>query len=583
MFDKVFDNLFVPERIRFCRDMYGCEEEEDWKEALEWYDFFKELDDRQDDPKKTGRDERPEEFTETKLASVCVAGNVQSFRFLKACFHDDPEVVRMALHTALHHYDDEDYRMVLGMATPSALDANLDLVKQVVQRAGTTRFPVLSKLVGYQEVLDYAACNVWTCITKDTPKSLLTREVTLNLVGADGNALQKLSHFAHDREVVLRAASNTCCALAFCAEAFRNDPSIVRAALLSRKGLGALHYATPSALSANRDLFHQAVQDLPSSFLLFKHDQDYDDLVLLGLDLQPSLVEHVERPSLVVAIKAVSKDFKVLAKLPDFQSCEEVVLLGARQSGTCMAYLPDSDKVFAACLLAEHDACRVLEFATKGVVKRQSLLLSNLLAQHLELLQQLDVADLPDLMVVMCAHDTAFFKLVPESHLQLDFVMQVIARDPRVFRFARTFRAHPKVARLAVSLWGRNLKHSEFVDRDLVLRAVKQDGTALEFAKLFMDREVVLQAVEQNGTALRLAPFFQNDIEVCRTAYKQNVQAYNFMASKVQPNFEAPTYTPYKPFEVTVQANAVYLTAEERNTLCVANQALAYLDALHVV
>jgi hypothetical protein len=579
MFDKVFDNLFVPERTKFCRDTYGCEEE-DWEEALEWYDLFKKSDNRQDDPKETGRDQRPEEFTETKLAGVCVVNNVQSFRYLKECFQNDPEVVRMALHAALHQYDDDDYRMVLGWATPSALDANLDLVKQVVHCARTTSFPVLSKLAGYQEVLDYAACNVWTCITKDTPKSLLTREVALKLVGADGNALQKFLHFADDYEVVLRAASNTCCALAFCAEALRNDASIVRAALLSRKGLGALHYATPSALSANRDLFRQAVQDLPSSFLLFKDDKDYDDLLRLAVDLQPSLVEHVERPSLDVVIKAVSKDFKVLAKLPTFQSCEEVVLLGARQSGTCMAYLPDSDKVFAACLLAKQDACKVLEFATKGVVKRQSLLLSNLLAQHLELLQQLDVADLPDLMVVMCAHDTAFFKLVPESHLQLDFVMQVIAREPRVFRFARTFRAHPEVARLAVSLWGRNLKHTLFVDRDLVLQAVKQDGTALEFAKLFMDREVVLQAVEQNGTALRFAPSFQNDIQVCRTAYKQNVQAYNFMASKVQPNFEAPTY---KPFKVTVQSNAVYLTAEERNTVCVANQALAYLDALHVV
>ena len=576
MFDKVFDNLFVPERIQFCRDTYGCEAE-DWKEALEWYDFFQDFDDRQDDQKNVGRDERQEEFTETKLASVCVAGNVQSFRYLKECFHNDPEVVRMALHAALHHYDDEDYDMVLDWATPSALDANLDLVKQVVRRAGTS-FPVLSKLAGYQEVSDYAACNVWTCITNDTPKTLLTREVALKLVGADGNALQKFLHFADDYEVVLRAASNTCCALAFCAEALRNDPRIVRAALLSRKDLGALHYATPSALSANRDLFHQAVQDLPSSFLLFKDDKDYDDLLCLALDLQPSLVEHVERPSLDVAIKAVSKDFKVLAKLPNFQSCEEVVLLGARQSGTCMAYLPDNDKVFAACLLAEQDACKVLEFATKGVVKRQSLLLSNLLAQHLVLLQQLDVADLPDLMVVMCAHDTAFFKLVPESHLQLDFVMQVIARDPRVFRFARTFRAHPKVARLAVSLCGRNLKHTLFVDRDLVLQAVKQDGTALEFAKVFMDREVVLQAVEQNGTALRFAHFFQNDIQVCRAAYKQNVQAYNFMASKVQRNFEAPTY---KPFKVTMQSNAVYLTAEERTHFCV--QGLDYLQALHAV
>ena len=81
MFDKVFDNLFVPERTKFCRDTYGCEEE-DWEEALEWYDLFKKSDNRQDDPKETGRDQRPEEFTETKLAGVCVVNNVQSFRYL---------------------------------------------------------------------------------------------------------------------------------------------------------------------------------------------------------------------------------------------------------------------------------------------------------------------------------------------------------------------------------------------------------------------------------------------------------------------------------------------------------------------
>merc|ERR1719422_964154 len=54
-------------------------------------------------------------------------------------------------------------------------------------------------------------------------------------------------------------------------------------------------------------------------------------------------------------------------------------------------------------------------------------------------------------------------------------------------------------------------------DREVVLAAVVQDGTALEFAdkKFLEDREVVLQAVASNGMVLKhLGQELRNDPEV---------------------------------------------------------------------
>ena len=51
------------------------------------------------------------------------------------------------------------------------------------------------------------------------------------------------------------------------------------------------------------------------------------------------------------------------------------------------------------------------------------------------------------------------------------------------------------------------MKINKNSSREIVLRAVKQDGLALEYAsyELKADRKVVLAAVKQNGDALKYA------------------------------------------------------------------------------
>ena len=267
-----------------------------------------------------------------------------------------------------------------------------------------------------------------------------------------------------------------------------------------------------------------------------------------------------------------------------------------------MKFMPDNDQVFKACLLAEQDAHKALEFATKGVVKRNQLLLESLLTQRLELLQQLDVADLPDLMLVMSIKDARFFKLVPESHISLDVVVDMVSKHPRLFKYARSFRANKQVARLAVAKYGRNLKYTLCVDREVVLSAVKQNGTALQFAGPFVqdkqvvteavnkhgmalqfaesytqDKDVVLTAVMQHGMALQFAPTFKTDLDVCRKAYNSNKYAYDFIDSSLQHFFETPP-----EFKATLSCSSFYLSIDERNTLDVIARAETYLDELHL-
>jgi hypothetical protein len=632
-----FDDVFEPEWLSFCKNRY-C----DFHECLKWYSDLggvvkhhqdiqdiDEIEEVQDETSQEDTDQEEEDadrgakscrdkgvaqedeskfdFTPSELAAIAVSGDVAQFRYLKECFRDDALVVCFGLTKAMCAYDDDDLRDVLRYATSSALDANKELVKQVACLLKDFAFPNMLGMKAYQEVYQHVMTHVWECITPQVDKALLTKEVALGLTSKDGRALQKLPHFDNDFDVVLQASKNTCQALQFCSKELRDNASIVRAGMLSNKGLDWLKLASPSALVINRDLFVQVVRHEPLTCLLFKHDQDYQMLVDLGISLAPNLIHSLskEDQSIERVLACAAKDYLVLFQggLEAFCNNEQIVLAGARQNGACMKFLPDNDQVFKSCLLAEQDAHKALEFATKGVVKRNQLLLEGLLSQHLELLQQLDVADLADLMCVMSIKDPRFFKLVPESHMNLGFVVNMVSKNPRVFKYARGFRDNQQVARLAIAKYGLNLKHTLFVDRDVVLSAVKQNGMALQFAgTLIQDKQVVTIAVNQNGTALQFAgsytqdkdvvltavmqhgmalqfaPTFKTDLDVCQRAYNSNKYAYDFIDSSLQHLFETPRRF---ECEVTLSACSFFLTSEERNKLEVDARAKQYLDNLH--
>ena len=78
-------------------------------------------------------------------------------------------------------------------------------------------------------------------------------------------------------------------------------------------------------------------------------------------------------------------------------------------------------------------------------------------------------------------------------------------------------------------------------DRDVVLRAVAQNGTGLEYAvaKLKGDREVVLAAVTKHGNALRFAATeAQGDREIVLAAVTKHGTALVYAAAELQGDRE---------------------------------------------
>lgn len=74
-------------------------------------------------------------------------------------------------------------------------------------------------------------------------------------------------------------------------------------------------------------------------------------------------------------------------------------------------------------------------------------------------------------------------------------------------------------------------------DRDIALKAVENDGRALQFVhnKLKKDKGLVLAAVRQDGYALKFADHcFAEDREVVQAAIEQNGLALSFASSELQ-------------------------------------------------
>nr|WP_261787243.1 DUF4116 domain-containing protein [Fusobacterium necrophorum] len=73
-------------------------------------------------------------------------------------------------------------------------------------------------------------------------------------------------------------------------------------------------------------------------------------------------------------------------------------------------------------------------------------------------------------------------------------------------------------------------------DKDVVLVAISNDGSALEFAaeRLRNDEDVVLVAMKTNGFGLEFAKKFQNNKDIVREAAKQTHAALKFASDELK-------------------------------------------------
>ena len=124
-----------------------------------------------------------------------------------------------------------------------------------------------------------------------------------------------------------------------------------------------------------------------------------------------------------------------------------------------------------------------------------------------------------------------------------EVVLRAVGQDGRALKFAPQLQADREVVLRAVGQDGRALQFASDAlksDIGVFFQAVRQDGRALEFASpaLQADKDVVLRAVGQDGYALKFAPALQADREVVLRAVGQYGCALEFASDALQADRE---------------------------------------------
>jgi len=126
-----------------------------------------------------------------------------------------------------------------------------------------------------------------------------------------------------------------------------------------------------------------------------------------------------------------------------------------------------------------------------------------------------------------------------------DIVLEAVRQDGSALRFAgENLRADREVVIEAVRKHGMALQFAAVElrgDRDIVIQAVQQEGWALGCAaiELCSDYEVMLEAVRQNGRALGCAdPALRADRDIVLAAVRQNGRALGCADAALRADFE---------------------------------------------
>ena len=138
--------------------------------------------------------------------------------------------------------------------------------------------------------------------------------------------------------------------------------------------------------------------------------------------------------------------------------------------------------------------------------------------------------------------------VVPQQLEYMPYPVQeiIVKEDPLQFRYASDrIKNYKEVVLAAVKQDGSALQYVGYDmksyyrienDREVTLAAVTQDGSALQYASHYMkdEKEVVLAAVRQDGSALQYAGCnMRNNEEVVRAAVAENIWALTFADFRV--------------------------------------------------
>ncbi len=359
------------------------------------------------------------------------------------------------------------------------------------------------------------------------------REKILEAVCRYGKAIEYVSEkMCADKEIVLAAVRQDGRELAYASNELKTDKEIVLAAV-GQNG-NALYYASVD-MKADKEVVLAAVRQNAEALKYASEDFRADKEVVLA---------------------AVEQNGYVLRYASDeLRADKEVVLAAVKQNGKALQYADEkmrADKEIVLAAVESHGTA--LGYASEELRKDKELneIAIKIIKDNRENMGYIDVSDycnpwvweivdriseesLQDDQDIPEAEDDVIVPPDADSKLwkDRDFVLETVKKQGDAIKFAKDFQNDDEVALAAVRSCGRALMYvnckigPDFLDKELVLEAVKQDGLALEFAdeRLKADKQVVLAAIRQNAKAVKFmdSKYFRNDKEVVLETIKHGL------------------------------------------------------------
>jgi len=309
-----------------------------------------------------------------------------------------------------------------------------------------------------------------------------------------------------DKEVVLAAIRTDGTVLRFASDELRNDPEVVEIAFRTVEMQDETAWKhTGSEVKKNRELVLKVVARHGSTLCSVADElKDDPEVVLTALRKAPD------------ALKFASDRLR---------NDKDTVLAAVKGKGLCLKFASDELRADKDVVLAAVQSRGLaLEFADPKFKRDREVLLAAV-KRHGHALQFADQAFKGDKAFLLAA-------LTADDPAEADAEENAAKRRRLTNEPANQYRT------LAASA----LEHASFPlrrDRDVVLAAVRLDGTSLKHAdvELRRDREIVLAAVDTQGRALEYAS--QNlcdDLEVVKRAIAKEGSAIQYASEACRSN-----------------------------------------------
>ena len=346
------------------------------------------------------------------------------------------------------------------------------------------------------------------------------KDVVLEAVRVDGEALAQATDFVNNKKVVSEAVKNNGLALTHASEDLKKDKKLVTAAV-KQNGL-ALQYADDS-FKKDKKVVTAAVKSDGSALQFADDSLKKKKKIVLKAVKQNGLALEYASDDLIKDLEVVSAAVEQTVEALKFVSVE---------------YLNNHNDFIYKAMKKDIKAAK---YIPEGVSERNNIV-SSAVRKSIDKYDEI----VPDDLKGDSEFNQALADSVKERYNQLIDsgapLSVIVASLEDIFKILDkadgTGEQSKEFAEKLVSENGNIIKHfpdSLKKNKDIVLAAVKQNGLALQYVDSNVEgyEDVVLEAVGQNGLALQYASDdLKDDIDVVKNAVSNNGLAIQFASEK---------------------------------------------------